>query len=68
MLTGDHRLTAESVGKKLGIDEVEAGVEPQGKGERVKRLREAGGIVAMAGASSQRARQNPTKAKLLKIF
>ena len=49
MLTGDHRLTAEAVGKKLGIDEVEAGVEPQGKSERVKRLREAGGIVAMAG-------------------
>jgi len=49
MLTGDHRLTAEAVGKKLGIDEVEAGVEPQGKGERVKRLRKAGGTVAMAG-------------------
>jgi P-type Cu+ transporter len=49
MLTGDHQLTAESVAKKLGIDEVQAGVDPKNKRERVQQLREAGEVVAMAG-------------------
>ncbi len=49
MLTGDNQRTAETVAKKLGIDEVEAGVEPQHKHERVKQLRQQGRIVAMAG-------------------
>jgi len=49
MMTGDNRRTAETVAKKLGIDEVEAGVEPQRKHERVRQLREQGRIVAMAG-------------------
>ena len=49
MMTGDNRRTAETVAKKLGIDEVEAGVEPQRKHERVRQLRERGRIVAMAG-------------------
>jgi Cu+-exporting ATPase len=49
MMTGDNRRTAETVAKKLGIDEVEAGVEPQRKHERVRQLREHGRIVAMAG-------------------
>ena len=31
MLTGDNQLTAEAVARKLGIDEVEAGVLPDGK-------------------------------------
>jgi len=49
MLTGDHRRTAEAVARRLGIDEVEAEVLPEQKGEVVKRLQAQGRIVAMAG-------------------
>jgi Cu+-exporting ATPase len=49
MLTGDNRRTAEAVARQLGIDEIEAGVEPQHKHDRVKQLRSQGRIVAMAG-------------------
>jgi P-type Cu+ transporter len=49
MLTGDNERTAKAVSQKLGIDEVEAGVEPQRKNERVRQLHEQGRIVAMAG-------------------
>jgi Cu+-exporting ATPase len=49
MVTGDNRTTAEIVARKLGIDEVEAEVLPERKGEMVKRLQAEGRIVAMAG-------------------
>jgi Cu+-exporting ATPase len=49
MLTGDNPRTAAAVAKKLGIDEVEAGVEPQNKHARVQQLRHQGRVVAMAG-------------------
>jgi P-type Cu+ transporter len=49
MLTGDNERTARRVAEQLGIDEVEAGVEPQHKNDRVRRLRENGNVVAMAG-------------------
>jgi len=49
MLTGDSRVTAESVAKKLGIDEVFAEVLPEEKAMAVKRLQEKGKMVAMAG-------------------
>jgi Cu+-exporting ATPase len=49
MLTGDRRETAMSVASQLGITQVEAGVQPQQKGEIVKRLRDEGRILAMAG-------------------
>ncbi len=49
MLTGDHQRTAEAVAKELGIDEVEAGVAPEQKHERVERLRAEKQVVAMAG-------------------
>ena len=49
MLTGDNRLTAEAVARKLGIDDVEADVLPEGKSAIVARLRQEGKIVAMAG-------------------
>jgi Cu+-exporting ATPase len=49
MLTGDNERTANAVAKNLALDQVEAGVEPQHKHERVQQLREQGHIVAMAG-------------------
>ena len=49
MLTGDNERTALAVAGKLGIDEVEAGVEPQHKNDRVRYLREQNNVVAMAG-------------------
>lgn len=49
MLSGDARLTAEAVGRKLGLDEVIAGVTPDEKAEHVKELKRRGLVVAMAG-------------------
>ena len=49
MLTGDNRRTAEAVAKQLGIDAVEADIEPAGKVAHVKKLRAEGQHVAMAG-------------------
>ncbi|HEX5364314.1 MAG TPA: heavy metal translocating P-type ATPase [Gallionella sp.] len=49
MLTGDNRVTAEAVAKKLGIARVEAEVLPEQKAGIVKRLQAQGRIVAMAG-------------------
>jgi Cu+-exporting ATPase len=49
MLTGDSRTTAQTVARKLGIDEVLAEVLPGQKVEKVKQLQAEGRIVAMAG-------------------
>jgi Cu+-exporting ATPase len=49
MLTGDSRTTAESVARKLNIDEVVAEVLPDEKVDAVKRFQKAGLVVAMAG-------------------
>jgi P-type Cu+ transporter len=49
MLTGDNRRTAASVAKQLGLDAVEAEIEPAGKVAQVKKLRTDGSRVAMAG-------------------
>ena len=49
MLTGDNERTAQAVAKKLGLDQVEAGVAPKDKHERVEALRRDGSLVAMAG-------------------
>ena len=49
MLTGDHRATAEAVARRLGIEEVHAGVSPADKGAVIRRLRGEGRRVVMAG-------------------
>jgi len=49
MLTGDNRRTAAAVAKQLGLDTVEAEMEPSGKVAQVKKLRAEGKHVAMAG-------------------
>jgi Cu+-exporting ATPase len=49
MLTGDNHRTAAAVAGKLGIDVVEAEIEPAGKVEQIKQLRAKGKHVAMAG-------------------
>jgi len=49
MLTGDRRETAAKVAAKLAIGELEAEVKPHQKAEAIKRLRDQGRIVAMAG-------------------
>jgi Cu+-exporting ATPase len=49
MMTGDNRTTALAVGRRLGIDEVEADVLPGAKAAVVERLRGEGRVVAMAG-------------------
>jgi Cu+-exporting ATPase len=49
MLTGDNRVTADAVARKLGIDEVVAEVLPEQKSEVIKRLQTEGRVVAMAG-------------------
>jgi Cu+-exporting ATPase len=49
MLTGDDERTARAVASELGISEVEAGVAPKDKHQRIERLRGKGSTVAMAG-------------------
>lgn len=49
MCTGDNPATAQAVAAELGIDEVRAGVDPQEKIELVRKLRQQGAVVAMAG-------------------
>ncbi len=49
MLTGDNKTTAQTVAKKLGIDDVVAEVLPDQKAGNVKRLQGEGRFVAMAG-------------------
>lgn len=49
MLTGDNKVTAEAVARKLDLDEVVAEVLPDQKAEVVKKFQQGGHIVAMAG-------------------
>jgi Cu+-exporting ATPase len=49
MLTGDGRVTAETVARQLGIVNVEAEVLPDRKSAVVAKLRQQGRVVAMAG-------------------
>lgn len=49
MLSGDNEQTAQSVAKKLDIDEVHAGVAPEYKQKFIQQAKGKGGFVAMAG-------------------
>ena len=49
MLTGDNRTTAEAIGRRLGIDRIEADVLPERKAQIVAALQAEGRVVAMAG-------------------
>ncbi|MYV98135.1 heavy metal translocating P-type ATPase [Streptomyces sp. SID3343] len=49
LLTGDNERAARAVAAKVGIDEVIAGVLPQGKVDAVKALQARGRVVAMVG-------------------
>ena len=49
MMTGDNRTTALAIGRRLGIEAVEAEVLPQDKAAVVEKLRAQGRKVAMAG-------------------
>lgn len=49
MCTGDNEATANAVAKEIGIDEVHAGLNPEDKINIVKKLKQEGKIVAMAG-------------------
>jgi Cu+-exporting ATPase len=49
MATGDSKLTAEAVGRRLGIEDARADMTPEGKQRLVEELRAQGRHVAMAG-------------------
>ena len=48
MLTGDNERTANAIGRKAGVDEVVAGVLPDGKESVIRELKEQG-VTAMVG-------------------
>ncbi|HIY50873.1 MAG TPA: heavy metal translocating P-type ATPase [Candidatus Olsenella avicola] len=49
LLTGDQERTAAAVARRVGVDEVIAGVLPAQKEAKVRELQEAGHVVAMVG-------------------
>lgn len=49
MATGDNRMTAQAIGKKLGIERIEPEVLPEDKNKLIKQLQANGHKVAMAG-------------------
>jgi P-type Cu+ transporter len=48
LLTGDNQRAADAVAARVGIGEVIAGVLPAGKADAIRRLQQAGRVVAMA--------------------
>jgi Cu+-exporting ATPase len=49
LLTGDGREAAELIAREVGIDRVVADVSPEGKAAEIRRLQDAGEVVAMVG-------------------
>lgn len=49
MITGDYKLTAEAIAKRLGIDDVYARVTPMEKLEIVEKFKEQGEFIAVTG-------------------
>lgn len=49
MLTGDNPVTAKAIASQVGIDEVVAGVLPEGKSKEIDAIRARGDVVAMVG-------------------
>jgi Cu2+-exporting ATPase len=49
MITGDNKITAEAIGKTLGIDRIFSEVLPEDKEKYVKKLQDEGKFVAMVG-------------------
>lgn len=49
MLTGDNEQTAKAIGRQAGVDEVIAGVLPDGKESVIRSLKDSGNLVAMVG-------------------
>lgn len=49
MLTGDNAQTAQVIAREAGLDEVIAGVLPEGKADAIRQLQQQGARVAMIG-------------------
>ncbi|HDZ08589.1 hypothetical protein LCGC14_0040760 [marine sediment metagenome] len=49
MITGDNQRTADAIARQIGIDEVVAGVMPDGKVTAIQKLREQYGAIAFVG-------------------
>ena len=45
MLTGDNEKTARAIGRQAGVDDVIAGVLPEGKGSVIKELKKQGKVI-----------------------